>query len=132
MNIKNVLQYLVIILVGPIATFFTILSGKGFKMKMSYLFVVGLGAAIAVVVNLAVNSAIKMNLKRAVTISIIITEVIYLLILIVGSLNSPEDLMWLPVALIFLPIFSLPTALSVSYGISKLIKDTEEQNAIAS
>ena len=131
MNVKNILWNLAIIIAGPIITFgMEVADGK--KIDLTFLPFIGIGVAIALAVSLVINSIIKKELKKTVIISIIISEGIYYLILIITSLHSPRDLMWLPIALIFLPFISLPTALSVCYGTSKIFRAWKDRNGIAS
>ena len=111
---------ILLILLGPLVSFLIIMGGKNNKFNPSYLLYVGIGAAIALVVSSIVHSSIRKSGKGNL-ISVITSELIYFLIVILAS-RSPEDKMWLPVVLFFLPIFSLPTALLVSIGIGGIMK----------
>ncbi len=118
---KKIYTNIIIVLLGPAFSLCAIMAGKNFKFNSSHLIIVGVGTTIALVVSCIVHSSIRNNLKKANIVSVITSEFIYFMFVIVSSL-APEERMWLPVILLFLPIFSLPTAISVSIGVGGIMK----------
>ena len=89
-----------------------------------------LGTAIALAVSILAHYIVRNNSKKANILSVIASVSIYAL-LTIATASGPETKMWLPVIFIFLPLFSLPIAISVSIGIGRIMQG-DKNNKIQS
>jgi len=121
---------ILIILSGPIVSFYIIMAGKNFRFNNSSMKYVVLGTAIALAVSILAHYIVRNNSKKANILSVIASVSIYAL-LTIATASGPETKMWLPVIFIFLPLFSLPIAISVSIGIGRIMQG-DKNNKIQS
>jgi hypothetical protein len=125
----NILLNILIIPAGPLVTAYMVIAGKGFKIKGEMFLYAGIATAIAVIVSIAIHALYKKDLKKAIISAVIVSEIIYALLAIADAMKNPRSMMWLPVALLFLPLFTLPTAISVSFGIGRIFEINRKENA---
>lgn len=123
----TIFKYIILILAGP---FITLLLYALSDNDMTQPEIIKLGIIIYVFGFLTVIVSglmyfYKASFQQSMKSSIIGSEILYLTGLLVYFLidekNRAENLMWLPVAAIFIVFFTLPMVLSVSYGTSKII-----------
>lgn len=122
---KELTTNIIIILSGPIASLLVILSGKGFRFDISFVKYIALGTAIALAISVLSHYIIRSKPTKANFLSVITTELVYALLTIVTA-NDPETKAWLSVILMFLPIFTLPIAISVSIGTGRIIRSNKK------
>tara|TARA_Y100000310_G_C20035423_1_gene513668 strand:- start:94 stop:462 length:369 start_codon:yes stop_codon:yes gene_type:complete len=118
----KLLKYIIIIILGPIITTFFYFSGDS-EQKLDYRWLILTAVLLFVPI---IPSIIAFNkykkFKKGFKFSIFFTWAAYLLLIIVYSLIDPEVLMWSIVIIIFGIPYTLPSVLSVCYGIGKIIE----------
>jgi uncharacterized protein YacL len=124
-------KYLLIGFTGPILTFLLyIVSENGLK-GLSHLAYLTMLICVGIIITLSIALVVQKYLKRTLTIvvvSSIIAEIIFALMAyfsaftIVGENDRAEYVMWLPIMIMFMIPFSLPTAITVSFSSVKIIE----------
>ena len=119
----------VVIVLGPIITFFLYFANErpsDISDILPILKILLLMSIITLLFSIITHVLIE-NFKKGMIVSIIISELTYIVSLItffwLDPINQAENIMWLPVAIVFLIPFSLPMAFSISYGCGKIIRD---------
>lgn len=126
----NILLNILIILLGPLVTVYIVIAGKGFKIKSEMFLYVGVATAIAVIGSAIIQSVFKKGSNKSFIISVVVSELIYALLMIIDAIHNPKSMMWLPVALLFLPLYTLPTAISASFGIGRIFEMNRQGRCI--
>ncbi len=125
----KLLVNLLIAVAGPIATVYLYAGVEAGKLE-SLIFNVLILSVVTVVVSAAAQRLLKRPLLAA-CVSIPSSEILYVLLLTAYIYCMPqgversESLMWLPIAILFLIPFAFPTAISVSYGTARIVRDLE-------
>lgn len=135
MKTTRTLTSLLIIAVGPFATIYlcaAVNTGSKNESEMFSLIVsVLILSAVTATVSTAAHSVLKHPLL-ATAVSVLISEILYVVLLFTyiycmsEGLERSESLVWLPIMILFLIPFGFPTALSVSYGAGRIVRDFRE------
>ena len=132
--IKN-LKFLFILLIGPFITYTLYYIGENDPNLFALTIQVSIMIAISIVIAVATQVAIKKTFLSVLvsTVLSVLGFVIFLYLycyFIVNDKEKAEWIMWLPVARLFLIIYGLPTALSVSYAILKTYRKIDSSLSI--
>ncbi len=119
--------YIILILAGPLITILLYIQGENDMSKPEILemgtFIYVFGFATLVISGFL--HFFKANFQKNMIISFITSEILYSVGLSVyfyaDKENRAENLMWLPVAAIFLILYTSPMVLLVSYSTGKII-----------
>ena len=126
---KALLSNIVIMLAGPALTIYWYMSSNGNITTSAVLYMLLFAVVlvfITTIVAFIVHNKAKTSFAKKVLISIIVSECCYLiitsLIILIFEKHDPESRIWLPVILLILVPYTLPAAISVSYGFGKIVE----------
>ena len=129
-----------IILTGPAGTTILYVGGEAGNIDAEGVVRILFSAlglmVVAVLVSVLIHSHIS-QFRRVMWVSVICSEPLYVGLLVGFILILPEgrgraeSIMWLPIMVLFLIPFALPTAWSVSYGIGRIVSDIKRGRMVA-
>lgn len=132
MKAQKILINALILLAGPAVTAMLYVQGEAGNLDASGVMQILVFASILTIVATTVSAVTHCRVSRfgrAMLVSVILSEILFVVLLVGYILFMPEgrgraeSLMWLPIMLMFMIPWALPTALSVSYGTGRIVRD---------
>lgn len=127
--IIKILKNILLILLGPALTFLLYFINErppetsGYIAFAKIILIMGM----ATIIVSCLGHIIIKNFQKSMVVNIIVSEIVYVLGLIYIFLRDgttfADYLMWLPVAVIFLILFSLPMGFLIAFGVGNILKD---------
>lgn len=126
----------VIILIGPLLTFYLALSGSAHVNPQQIADLVPL-----VILMTLITAAISALMHRylamfvALPLSVLVAEIAFIMLAgffawwMPNGRDRAEAMAWLPVLMFFVAFFGIPTAVSVSLGIGILVREAADSHA---
>lgn len=136
---KRIIDSLVI-LAGPAVTTVLYVGGEAGNIDAGGVVRILFSALVLMIVAIPVSALIHSHVsqfRRAMLVSVLCSETLFVVLLVGFILFLPEgrgraeSIMWLPIMVLFLIPFALPTAWSVSYGIGRIVSDIKRGRMVA-
>jgi hypothetical protein len=110
-------------LLGPVVTWLLYASGENWDIDFKFTFLIVVWAGISVIIASVVNFCVKHFVKSIICscISCFVFYCIFVTLMVLIESDS-AGLMWLPVAFLFIPIYTSPMAVSISTCIILLLR----------
>jgi hypothetical protein len=110
-------------LLGPVVTWLLYASGENWDVDFKLTFLIAVWASISVIIASIVNFCVKRFVKSIIRscISCFIFYCIFVTLMVLKDSGS-EGIMWLPVAFLFIPIYTAPMAVSISICVILLLR----------
>ena len=134
MKAEKLLNNVIIILTGPAITVMLYVRGEAGNLDAAGVGQILIFASVLTIVGSVFGVLAHLRIRQfwhATLVSVILSEVSFV-VLLVGFVwfmpegaNRADFLMWLPIMLVFMIYCALPTALSVSCGMGRIIRDIE-------